>query len=174
MPDTVWRPGAIDWIAHRPGVELNMTTKRKTSDFCQWSAVLIDQYLVQSSSEASSGNRWEPLQRPTARHAQRKLKLGVSIGSLSSAVWEPCGRGWKDCKSRGVEDTSRTWPAESTKQGSNGPAETEAARMGPAWVCTRSSSSMFWLLAWWFGGLLTVGVGLFLALWACSWDSSSY
>lgn len=43
MPDTAWRPGARDWIAQRPGVEPNMTAKRKARDFYQWSAVLIDQ-----------------------------------------------------------------------------------------------------------------------------------
>lgn len=43
MLDTAWRPGARDWIAQRPGVEQNMTAKRKARDFYQWSAVLIDQ-----------------------------------------------------------------------------------------------------------------------------------
>ena len=46
-----------------------------------------------------------------------------------------------------MEDTRRTWPTESTKQGSHGLTETEAAIMDPALVCTRSSDYILWLLA---------------------------
>lgn len=47
-----------------------------------------------------------------------------------------------------MEETRIAWPTELTKQGSRGPTETEAASMGTAGVCTRSSVCMLWLLAW--------------------------
>ena len=38
-----------------------------------------------------------------------------------------------------MEDTRRTWPTESTKQGSHELTETKVAITGPAWVCIRST-----------------------------------
>lgn len=41
-----------------------------------------------------------------------------------------------------MEDSKRTCPTESTKQGSHGLTETEVASPGLAWVCPRSSEYM--------------------------------
>lgn len=53
---------------------------------------------------------------------------------------------------RGVSDTYKAWLPKSAKQGLWGLTETELKIMVPAWVCTRASASMLWLLAWCFGG----------------------
>lgn len=51
---------------------------------------------------------------------------------------------------KGIEHTRRARPTEPTKQGPQGPTETEAAAVEPALVFARSSEYMLWLLAWWF------------------------
>jgi hypothetical protein len=66
-------------------------------------------------------------------------------------------------ESKGMEDNRRTWPTESTKQGSHGFTEAEVASMMPARDCARSSVYILWLLSV-FVGLLTVGVGVSLTL----------
>lgn len=58
-----------------------------------------------------------------------------------------------------MEDTRRTWLTESTKLASYGLIETEEVSTGSASVYTRLSVYMFWLLAWWFLGLLTARSG---------------
>lgn len=65
-------------------------------------------------------------------------------------------------KSEGMEDAKRKWPIKSTKQCSYGVTETEVASMGPAWVCTRFSPYVLWLLACSSVGLLTVAEGVSL------------
>jgi hypothetical protein len=60
----------------------------------------------------------------------------------------PHGReGERIVGARGVKDTRRTSPTESTKQSSQGFTETEAAITDPAWVCARSSAYMLWLFS---------------------------
>jgi hypothetical protein len=58
---------------------------------------------------------------------------------------------------RGIKDTRRTWPTESTKQGSQGLTETEMTVTEPAWVSARSSAYTLWLLAWGVCGTLNCG-----------------
>lgn len=53
---------------------------------------------------------------------------------------------------RGVRDTGRTRPMESTKQGSWGFTETEVAIVESMWIFTRSSAYILWLLVLCFGG----------------------
>ena len=43
-------------------------------------------------------------------------------------------------ESEGMKETRRTWSTGSVKEDTYKLAETEAASMGPAWVCTTSSS----------------------------------
>jgi hypothetical protein len=47
---------------------------------------------------------------------------------------------------KGVEDTRRTQPTESTKYDSKGPIETEGAITESSGVCTRSSVYKLWLI----------------------------
>ena len=56
--------------------------------------------------------------------------------SLVRAQGDLWKKGRKDCRSHGVQDSRKTWPTESTKQGLT---ETQVAIMEPAWVCARSS-----------------------------------
>jgi hypothetical protein len=59
---------------------------RKEGRFVSWySAILIDQWFVQLSSEVSSDSRWE--WRPTTKH-YAEFKLVVSIRYLSSDIQE--------------------------------------------------------------------------------------
>jgi hypothetical protein len=58
-----------------------------------------------------------------------------------------------------MEGTRRTWPTESTKQGSHGLLETEVASTVPTRVCTRSSMHMLYSLAWCFYGTSNSGSG---------------
>ena len=57
-----------------------------------------------------------------------------------------------------MENSKRTWPTETTKQGSYGLTRTEVASKVPSRVFTIGSVYMVWLLAWSFVGLLKVGV----------------
>ena len=72
----------------------------------------------------------------------------------------------------GDKDTRRTWPTESTNQGSQ---SLKWQLQGPAWICPRSSVYMLWLSAWHFSGTPNCGsrcvsdsffllLGLFLLL----------
>lgn len=61
-----------------------------------------------------------------------------------------------------MEDTRRTWPTQSTKQGLHGLTETGAVIMRSAWVSTRFCVYTLWLLAWSFCGTLK-------ALWLFTW-----
>jgi hypothetical protein len=54
-------------------------------------------------------------------------------------------------------------PTESTKQGTYGLTGNEVASTEPAWVWTRSSANILWLIAWCFCGTPTVGANLSLA-----------
>ena len=48
---------------------------------------------------------------------------------------DPGGRGEEKIVGvRGVEDSKRTWPKDSSKLGSHGLTETEAANLGPTWL----------------------------------------
>lgn len=84
MPDTVWRPGARDWIAQRPRVEPNMTAKRKTSVFYQWSAVLIDQ--CQQLPVAAYGNHCRDPQ--TDRESLNWSLHWISLLSTLRTLWK--------------------------------------------------------------------------------------
>lgn len=53
------------------------------------------------------------------------------------------------CESEELKETRRTWPTGSVKEGTHKLAETEAASMGPAWVCIRSSSYYVSLVFLW-------------------------
>lgn len=74
-----------------------------------------------------------------------------------------------------MEDTRRTWPAKSTNQGLYGLTKTEAASTGFAWVCTKFSAYMSWLIAWCFCETPYCGNQCVSDFLACSWNSfSSY
>lgn len=81
---------------------------------------------------------------------QKESKLETSIRSLASELEVSEEEGVERLQeSEGMEDT-RSWPTESTKQGSCGLTETETVSTGTAWACRRSSECLLWLLAWWF------------------------
>lgn len=90
--------------------------------------------------EASSGNRWEQTQRTTGRHyVESDSKLGVSFRDL------PSGNSAEEeieiqLESDGMEDTKKTFPNESTKQGVYGFIETKGTSTVPAGGLTKS----FW------------------------------
>ena len=78
------------------------------------------------------------MESPTTRHYWKgESKLEVSIRFFPSE--NPYKIVRKDQKTEGMEDTKKTGPTESIKQGSQGFTETEVANMEPAMVCTRSS-----------------------------------
>lgn len=65
--------------------------------------------------------------------------MEVSIISfLGEHPWLLGGGGVKILGAKGMEDTRRTPSTKSTKQGTYGLTETEAACTGPAGVCVRS------------------------------------
>ena len=68
-----------------------------------------------------------------------------------------------------MEDTRRTWPTESAKQGSQ--ELTEGTSTGPAGVCSRSSAYMLWLLALCFCETPNNGSGRLSDSFAYSWDA---
>lgn len=97
--------------------------------------------------------------------------MEISVGPLTSELRELSGRGGgRIVRGRGIEDTWRTWPTESTKRTSMALTETEVAIMGPAWVCTKPSANMLLLLAWCFCDTPDSGSegvsGSFAYLWA--------
>lgn len=73
-----------------------------------------------------------------------------------------------------MEDSRRTWPTEPTKQSSHGLTETEAVSRSPAWVCTRFSACMSWLLALCSCGVPSSGVRRISDFFAWIWYSFSY
>ena len=78
-------------------------------------------------------------------------QLVISMGSIPLELREPCGRGGGQIVGdRGDEGTRRMWSTESTKQGSWGLTETEAAITEPAWVYARSSACMVVSLVFWW------------------------
>lgn len=91
--------------------------------------------------EASSSSRWEWAHWPAARHyANRKVQTGGLHQVPPLKAWGTSWKRWrKDCRSQ------RGWrtPRESTKQGSHGLTETEAASTEPTLVSAR-------LLTWHF------------------------
>lgn len=115
------------------------------------------------------------MQTPKARHcAKREYKFKFSIQSLPLEIRKPHGRqrGWT-VGVRGVVDSRRACPAESTKWGTHVPMETEAASTEPAWGCTRSSVYVLWLLAWCSCGTPNSGSWCVSDFLVCSWDSLS-
>lgn len=102
---------------------------------------------------------------------KRKSKLEVSIQFLLWKMGKPWRRvGGKILKSLGIKETRRTWPTHSTRQGSYGQAENEAASTGPSWVCIRPSVPMLELFPWWLCGTLNSGSRCMSDCFACSWD----
>lgn len=45
-----------------------------------------------------------------------------------------------------LEDIRKIWPTMSTKQGSHGHTENDAVNMGCAWVFSRFSAYLLWML----------------------------
>lgn len=89
-----------------------------------------------------SGFLWQQMGTDAETRSQASCgesKLEVSIMSLlGEHPWPLGGGGVKILGAKGMEDTRRTQPTESTKQGAYGLTETEAACTGPAGVCIRS------------------------------------
>ena len=95
-------------------------------------------------------------------------------------AWQLHGRGEERLSER-MEDTRRTWPTKSTKQDSHGLTETEAKKHRPAWVCTRFSGDVLWLVsvpgipkngrrcssdsAWSWGSSLPIGLPWLSLVW---------
>lgn len=70
--------------------------------------------------------------------------MDVSIEFLTSALREPCGRGGgKSVKTRGDGGHQKN----NEKKNSYKFTETEAASLGPAWICTRSPDMAFSLVS---------------------------
>lgn len=63
-----------------------------------------------------------------------------------------------------MKNIRTTQPTKSPKQGSQRLTKPKAEIIEPGWVYIQSSAYTLWLLAWFFVGLLTVGVGVFLIL----------
>ena len=87
---------------------------------------------------------------PTARHYTESETLeypalnGMSPSNLSPESRGPHRRGdRKSVRSKGKEDTRRTWFPKSTEKGPCEFIETEAVGTGPTWVCSRSSVFIF-------------------------------
>lgn len=117
-----------------------------------------------------SSNRWEWVQRTTPRdYAERflnwKSPLSFSLQKSGNPMEE------ENYMLEGIEDSRRTCPDTSTKQDSHVLTETKMASRYPAWVCTRSSVCISWLLARCFVGLLTVEMTISLTSFVCSWNS---
>lgn len=110
-------------------------------------------------TEASSGSRWEWVQRYTVIHCiDRESKWLVSIESLPSEIGTSHGTQKEIFQElEGMEDTKKTWPMELTKRGSHGLTETEMASTGPSWIYTRSSVYIVWLLTWCSGRIPNSG-----------------
>lgn len=77
-----------------------------------------------------SGSRWEVVQKSTAR-----CYADLNWRFLSGPVPQRLG----NSAEVGMENSERTWPTETTQQGSHGLPDTDVASTGPEWVCTRSS-----------------------------------
>lgn len=81
--------------------------------------------------EASSDSRWEQMPRLTAIcYVERKSKLEVSSNPSLEFKELHGGEGGKVLRVIGNEDTRRTRPSESTKQGVCKLAESEASSTG--------------------------------------------
>lgn len=79
---------------------------------------------------SSSGSRWELVQKSTARYyadLNWRFLLSLFPQRLGNSAEE------------GMETLERTWPIETTQQGSLGLPDTDVATTGPEWVCTRFS-----------------------------------
>lgn len=86
-------------------------------------------------TEASSSNRWEQMQSPTAKFRE--------------SLWSP-ERGRKDWRIHRIKDTIRTKHTESTDWDSNGLTEIREPvqpDLGPLHICYIS-------VAWWFYGIV--------------------
>lgn len=103
-----------------------------------------------SIREGSSCSRWKQILRPTARHYTESETLeypalnGMSPSNLSPESRGPHRRGdRKSVRSKGKEDTRRTWFPKSTEKGPCEFIESEAIGTGLTWVCSRSSVFIF-------------------------------
>ena len=112
--------------------------------------------LVQSSSgKISLAADWSQIQRLTDRHylereRERESKLEISIWSFASEIRNSSEERGKAVGVSGDGGHQENMATTSTKQGTCGLPGSEVACVGPAWVCTRLSAYMLWLLAWCF------------------------
>lgn len=123
-------PGTRNRLVQRPREEPYISGYKKIINcflmiFCYIRRVVSCTVVI---SEASSGRRWEQVQRSIVRHySERKPRLEVFIGSLPVETG-PVEEGEERVQvSEGMENIIITWHSESTKQALHGLTETEAA-----------------------------------------------
>lgn len=108
-----------------------------------------------NNREASSGIRWEQVQKSTTRHYEERLpNLKVFFGStISGILGNPQGKGEKRLsEAEGREVTRRSQFTKLNNQGSQRLIQTELASTGLHGSVWDPLQYMLWLLGWCFCG----------------------